>query len=194
MKVLRWESGDILNDFTKFTLLYRRLDFHKKLVVAIWHWCWCVCLVVQGPLAITDMPLNFYSLTWGKKLQYLENLAILGYDFFSQWLREPSSIHFCLYHLCTPVHRFSLIHGSRDSVIFLQFFLHSFLKSENDKSGNFHSHHWKADPKNLSIEYTHAKQILNRTRDICLQSRSFRSQRKLTFSPKFSLWKQVPEK
>jgi hypothetical protein len=56
-------------------------------------------------------------------------------------------------------------------------------------------HPWlKSWLKNLSNEYIYAEQNTSRTRDISFQSWPFRSQSKLTFSHKFSLWGQVPEK
>ncbi len=51
----------------------------------------------------------------------------------------------------------------------------------------------KSWPKNLSSEYIYAEQNPNRTQGIGFQSCPLRSQRRLTFSLKFWLWKQVPE-
>ncbi len=47
--------------------------------------------------------------------------------------------------------------------------------------------------KNLSNEYIYAEGNLNRSWDIWFQSWLFRNQKRLLFSPKFWLWRQVQE-
>ncbi len=51
----------------------------------------------------------------------------------------------------------------------------------------------KSWPKNLSNKYIYAEQNSSRTQDIGFQSWPLRSQKRLTFSLKFWLWRQVPE-